>query len=557
MSCVFPLTFVEGQCAVRQLVADAPELRLRLCMSGTAAPLVPMLAGEAARQGVRLVVVPLPFGTLGQHLSSPSDGVAEAFVLCPWDLVPELDWRTGVPAPEPTEDEAVARAVATLQQVRNRAPRRAVYLDAPIPPATTHPARTEALRLQLRAAALRSGAIVLGGDCFNLGVFLDSGVFGTGKNLAALAHAVVRDIRGSQPAKKVIVTDLDQTFWAGVAAEDGADVVHADVEGMGFKHFIYQALLARLTDLGAVLVAVSRNDAAVVEAVFAGGRMHVARERFATVLASYHPKSAQIVEVASRLNLGLDAFVFVDDNPVELEEVRCALPAVTLLQFPLHPSGIADLAAELHRLFGTDTVTAEDRRRTGRYQVMLAEAQVREAAPQDLSEYLRGLEMRLIIADKRAGDRQRAVQLLNKTNQFNLNGVRWSMEEVDDVLAQGGALWTGRLVDRSGDHGEILVCLSDALGTVRAFVMSCRVFQRRVEYAFLDWFMTSRVGAITFHGRRTDRNDPFWTFASEASGAPVTDGTFAIEPAQFHAAVAEKVSVLRIEIVQTTQEALQ
>ncbi len=140
-----------------------------------------------------------------------------------------------------------------------------------------------------------------------------------------------------------------------------------------------------------------------------------------------------------------------------------------------------------------------------------------EAQGADLSTFLRGLDMTLTLHDRTTGDRARAVQLINKTNQFNLNGRRVTDEEVGVTVANGGRLYGASLTDRSGSHGEILACLIDANGVIRSLVMSCRVFQRRVEHAFFAWLagQDSPPGALDF--AETERNEPTRQFLKDAA----------------------------------------
>src|SRR5262249_7748607 len=156
-----------------------------------------------------------------------------------------------------------------------------------------------------------------------------------------------------------------------------------------------------------------------------------------------------IREIARQLNLGLDAFVFVDDNPIELEEVSSALPDVRVIRFPSSDDRMPELFDALCQLFPRTVVTTEDADRTNMYRRRLDGMVPDTSEGADLTAFLRGLEMSLVINDRSRGDRARAVQLINKTNQFNLNGRRVTDEEVGAVLADGGRLYTASLSDRT------------------------------------------------------------------------------------------------------------
>ncbi|MEQ1693768.1 MAG: hypothetical protein ABMA00_20940, partial [Gemmatimonas sp.] len=175
-----------------------------------------------------------------------------------------------------------------------------------------------------------------------------------------------------------------------------------------------------------------------------------------------------------------------------------------------------------------------------------------DAEGADLTAFLRGLTMSLTIHDRSAGDRTRAVQLINKTNQFNLNGRRVTDDEVAAILDGGGRLYTCTLSDRTGTHGEILACLIDHAGVVRSLVMSCRVFQRRVEYAFFAW-LGDRPGAPNrLEFVSTPRNEPIHQFLEDASFASSSDGMTAMDAREFAQAHAADLTLFTYTVSRET-----
>ena len=149
----------------------------------------------------------------------------------------------------------------------------------------------------------------------------------------------------------------------------------------------------------------------------------------------------------------------------------------------------------------------------------------------DLSNFLRSLEMKLTINERNSETFNRAVQLINKTNQFNINGKRIEADAVADMLARGGHLYTANLEDRTGSHGEIISCLLDESGIVRSFVMSCRVFQRRVEHAFLIW-LSGRTGKpLRLDFMATERNEPTRLLLEDSAFILENYGTVLVDPA--------------------------
>jgi FkbH-like protein len=490
-----------------------PERPFLFASSGTPDPLRMYLEAAGAQHGLSARPRFLPFNTLAQHLATGAGPEAAVYLLLPWDLVPEADWRTGVPVARVDVARSLDLAREVADSIRRRPQSQVLYLPAPMPPLSGSPDGDRALQLTLEGVAAELGARFLPREAFSLGTYFSSGCPVGGAWLGRVAVATIEAISDPSPSPaKVLVTDLDNTLWAGVIAEDGPEGIHFRPEGAGYKHFAYQTLLRRLQREGAILAAVTRNDASVVLPALQSGQMPLSEEDFVAIVASYHAKSAQIRALATQLNLGLDAFVFVDDNPVEREEVRQALPSVRCLPFPSSDEELPATLDTLAALFARDALTEEDRARTALYRRRMAGIAPSEARGSDLTHFLTDLRMALRLHDRTEGDRTRAVQLINKTNQFNANGRRWTEEEISAVLAAGGRLFGASLSDRTGDHGEVIACLIDDGGTIEAFVMSCRVFQRRAEAAFLASLVARGVFPSRMRHVATERNEPFQQF---------------------------------------------
>jgi FkbH-like protein len=500
--------------------AGGPELPFLFALSGTADPFRLYVEAAAAKRGLSARPRFLPFNTLHQHLMAGESEGPEAYLLLPWDFVPETDWRSGVPTERLDVAEAIGHAEQVAEALRRRPGARLLYLPAPVPPITGHAESQLALTRGLDAIAARLGARSVPAESFSLGTYFGSGCPVGGARLGQVAEMAIDALtRTNPPPSKVLVTDLDNTLWAGVIAEDGPDGIRYRSEGAGYRHYVYQGLLARLRREGVLLAAVSRNDASVILPPLRAGQMPLGEADFVAVVASYHAKSAQIRQLSTQFNLGLDAFVFVDDNPVELEEVGQTLPLVRTLAFPKHDEDLPAFLDRLAACFDRREVTGEDRNRTELYRRRLEGMAPAEVKGADLTRFLADLQMRLVLHDRSEGDRTRAVQLINKTNQFNANGRRWTEEEVTGVLERGGRLFGASLADRSGSHGEIVSCLVGPDGIIEAFVMSCRVFQRRVEYAFLAALAGRGTPLVALRHARTERNEPFAQFVESEAGS--------------------------------------
>ena len=511
------MTFLEAKKLLAAL-QHAEKLSFLMGMSGNPDQLELYLRAHAARTGVDAQVGVLPFGTLGQHLFSEAAG-AELFLLLPWDLAPECDWRSGMNSSLGDVDAILARANQVAALLAKRKQARLAYLPAPIPPLCVAWSDNVRLATELTALAARVGATLLSPNHFSLASYLANGSPMAGGALSPVAEVLV-DLLLLPPAGtfKVVATDADNTLWSGLVGEDGVEAVSAEPHGRAFRHFVYQGFLQRLKAAGILLAVISRNDEDMVLAALDTGRMPLKIEDFVAIRAGYGAKSDHVRELAESLNLGTDSIVFIDDNPVELAEVASTVEGIRCEAFPTRDEDLSTFLDRLAVLFDRRSVTVEDAERTEMYRRRVAAHPPTKGA--GLMDFLKDLKMVLTMRDRSETDWKRAHQLINKTNQFNLNGCRVDESHVASVLTEGGRMYTAMLDDRTGSHGEIMACLVDRYGKVQAMVMSCRVFQRRVEYAFLLWLVVHWQGpALSFAFSATERNEPFHNFLADSAFA--------------------------------------
>jgi FkbH-like protein len=289
--------------------------------------------------------------------------------------------------------------------------------------------------------------------------------------------------------KKVLVLDLDNTLWGGVVGETGplGVALGDNAEGEAFRAF--QKEIAGLSKRGVVLAVCSKNNPQDAREVFEKNTDMILRlADFAAFEASWDPKPAAIERIAKTLSLGLDSFVFFDDNPAEREFVLQALPDVEVANVPPDP---ADYVRALHDglWFEAAAITEADRQRAEQYR-QEHERRAAEQAAGSVEAYLQSLQMIADLRDLDESDMERAVQLLGKTNQFNLTTRRHTAEIVRRMLATPKSLGvTLRLADRFGDAGLVSLVLAVGDGDVLrldTWLMSCRVIARTVEEFLLN-----------------------------------------------------------------------
>lgn len=293
-------------------------------------------------------------------------------------------------------------------------------------------------------------------------------------------------------SRKVLALDCDNTLWGGIIGEDGIDGIQMSDEGPGRAYLLFQRAVLRLESRGVLLVLCSRNSPEQVEEVFASHpNMAIPRDRIAATHIGWGRKSEGLLQISKRLGLGLDSFVFIDDNPAEREEIRHTLPAVAVPEFPSDPASLATFGYDLGwRYFYRLAVGEEDRSKTAQYRLK-ADLEAYTEKFKDAEGFLESLGMKLTLSVNDPALIARAAQLCQKTNQFNLSLKRHTASEILAFMeAKGSFVILGSLTDRFGNHGWTALAIiehheSPSSWAIHSLLVSCRVLGRGVEQAFL------------------------------------------------------------------------
>lgn len=291
-------------------------------------------------------------------------------------------------------------------------------------------------------------------------------------------------------SRKCLVLDLDNTLWGGVIGDDGLGGIRlgqGEPESEGFSSF--QRYVKGLRMRGVILAVCSKNEESNAREVFEKHpEMDLRLDDISCFVANWNDKATNIRTIAQRLEIGLNSMVFVDDNPAERAIVRQLLPEVAVPELPADPAEYT-YAVERHRYFQVVSLSNEDFRRTDFYKANEARDEAQSSAS-TIDEFLESLEMSARVRPIDADNIERSVQLINRSNQFNLTTKRYSSGEVLALL--GDPAWITRtvsLADRFGDNGLISVLLGrlqgDAL-SIDTWLMSCRVLKRGVEELLLE-----------------------------------------------------------------------
>jgi FkbH-like protein len=318
------------------------------------------------------------------------------------------------------------------------------------------------------------------------------------KKFPALAALTARSLAAlTRPPARCLALDLDNTIWGGIVGEagvEGIDCADGHYPGNAFADF-QRAVLA-LRARGILLAVASKNDRATVDQAFRErADMPLRAEHVAEWEVHWEAKPESLRRIAQRLNIGLDSIVFLDDNPAEIDLVKMTLPAVRAYAMPARPEDFVPFLQSLED-FDQLQLSSEDLRRHELYGLRKKQSEMAGAAI-DLESFYRSLHTVLIPEPAGAANFDRVVQLIQKTNQFNLTTRRHTKPYLLDRLKADAELWAFRVRDVHGDHGIIAVALLEFSGAecaIDTLLMSCRVIGRTIETAILS-FCEQRAAA--------------------------------------------------------------
>jgi FkbH-like protein len=367
----------------------------------------------------------------------------------------------------------------------------------------------------------------------------------TAEYFAALATAVARKAHAIRMAPfKVIALDCDDTLWSGICGEDGPEAVAVDPPRLALQQF----MAGQLRDGMLLALCSKNNEEDIAETFRAHPAMPLAWEDFAARRINWSSKASNLAAMAEGLELALNSFILVDDNPKEADEVRAGAPGVLALALPPRPAEIPEFLRHVWA-FDHARVTEEDRQRPGLYAQRSARAAAERSAA-SLEEFLASLKLDVRIAPMTPADVERVAQLTQRTNQMNATCMRRSASEIQRLASE---CLTVRVTDRFGSYGLVGVIIFRAEGqtlAVDTFLLSCRALGRGVEQR-----MVARLGEIAIERGLThvaipfvagQRNRPALLFLNSL-GERGPDGVFRLDAAQAAAAACRPAEPLAIQ----------
>jgi FkbH-like protein len=501
-------------------------VKLGLLGSGTLSLLAPVIAGSGLRHGLLLEVVEAAYGSAVQQAMDPTGALHTAGL----DMaLVAIDARTlGLHLAADGREDAEARVEAAFGQLTMIAEAlrpsvsAAVLIQTVVPPlealfgsfdrveSISSYAMVEALNRRIAAWAAEGKVVLVDVARLAASVGLErwdaprhwhASKLGFDPDMAPVYGDVVARtvaaLRGR--ARKCLVLDLDNTLWGGVIGDDGVGGIQLGQGSAAGEAFLaIQQTALELRRRGVVLAVCSKNEEAAARIPFRDHPdMLIREEHIAVFQANWTDKAANLRAIAQTLNIGVDALVFLDDNPAEREQVRRELPVVAVPELPEDPALYPRMLMAAG-YFEAVAFTQDDRDRAGMYQANAQRAAAIQASG-DIESYLASLDMVCTIRPVDALTRPRVAQLINKSNQFNLTTRRYTEAQVEAAeIDPAKHIAQVRLVDRFGDNGIICVLIADkgrAEWAIDTWLMSCRVLGRRVQDACLAHLASAASGA--------------------------------------------------------------
>lgn len=321
-------------------------------------------------------------------------------------------------------------------------------------------------------------------------------------SLAKSVADIIKSIYGKN--KKVLVCDLDNTLWGGVVGDDGVEGIQVGPEiPTGQIYSEFQSYVKELKSIGVLLAVNSKNDEENAIAGLNHPDGELKPDDFVNIKANWENKDRNMQAIAAELNLGIDSFVFIDDNPTEREIMRQADFGVAIPEMDKVENYIRIL--DNNGYFEVTSLSADDLSRVKMYQENAKRTQLQQSLG-SYEDFLKSLEMKATIRNFEPIYIQRIAQLTNKSNQFNLTTFRCSESDITKMKDSPDYLCLyGKLEDKFGDNGVVSVVAGERIGDelhMRLWLMSCRVLKRGMEDAMLDTLVSDaqQIGIKSIKG---------------------------------------------------------
>ena len=326
---------------------------------------------------------------------------------------------------------------------------------------------------------------------------------------------IIKSIYGKN--KKVLALDLDNTLWGNVVSEDGINGIEIGKEtALGELYYDFQNYLKKLKSIGVLLTIISKNDEDVALDALEKSDGVLKKEDFVDIKANWKEKNENIKALSEELNLGIDSFVFIDDNPMERDIVKTTYDKVEVPDIKDVDRYIE--AIDKSGFFENTVITKEDLEKTKNYQKNILINEYKSNFT-NYDDYLDSLNMKATILPFKDKYFDRISQLSNKSNQFNLTTKRYSVEDIKNIACDKNYITLyGKLDDKFGENGIVSLIIGKIIDTANGkelnidlLLMSCRVLKRDMEYAMMDELVkiciSKNIDTINGFYYKTDKNN--------------------------------------------------
>jgi len=554
------MKLIEALETLRCPVADAaPEFNVSLACGISPLHLQTFLAAELRKRlpENRVVVRPGFYGDLLGNIQRLNASAMNSLALViEWaDFDPRLGIRTLAgwrPMELPNIVESATQMAGRLQnairEIAQFLPVIVCLPTLPLPPMFStkraHAGQCESQLLYLAASLANDLARVPGVRLLSVQTLADISPFScrydikselatgfpyTLSHASAIGDLLSRLIAESSP-KKGLITDLDDTLWAGVLGEDGVDGISWELDRHTQMHGVFQHFLSSLAGAGVLVGVASKNDPANVERAFERSDLYLTKNDIYPLEVHWSPKSNSVRRILETWNVSADSVVFVDDSSMELAEVKAVFPELECMLFPRgDDQAIWQFLRNLRDLFGKSVVTEDDALRLRSIRDADAWRAMAQSPAASLDEFLKAAEAVITFEPVLADASAREFELINKTNQFNLNGRRLIQSEWRALFNDPDAfVLSVSYKDKFGPLGKVMVVAGKAKGQsliLDSWVLSCRAFSRRIEHRCLSYlFETFSANQVTFEFSPTPKNAPVQELLTQILGRPPEPG---------------------------------
>jgi len=300
--------------------------------------------------------------------------------------------------------------------------------------------------------------------------------------------------------KKVLLLDCDNTLWGGVIGEDGIEKIQLGQDGLGLAYTEFQKAIKKIQESGIIIALVSKNNSSDVMNVLENHKSMILKKKdIAAFKINWKEKSDNIRQLSKDLFLGLESFVFWDDNPIESNKVRNEISDIEVIEPEKDISYWSKQLLE-YSGFSKFQVTKEDYVKTKQYKSRGIFLEKKKSSKNEIT-YLKKIKIKTKLISVENDNVDRASQLTQKTNQFNFNTKRYKIADIKK-LKKNHLCFLVKLSDIYGDHGIVsffILKKDKEILIVDLFLMSCRIMGRYLE----NWIL-SEIKKIAITNKKKD-----------------------------------------------------